>query len=134
MSEVKQLIVVRNDLRGKLRHGKLAAQVAHASLAAVMCEKDIDENCWGDGNNMIIPLDDSLEQWITGKFTKAVLKCDDEAHILRLRDICEGADLRHYLIRDEGRTVFNEPTYTCLGIGPFYSDQLDKLFGDLKLY
>jgi PTH2 family peptidyl-tRNA hydrolase len=134
MSEVKQLIVVRNDLRSKLRHGKLAAQVAHASLAALIHDHDIDENCFGDGNLMMLDLDTAMEEWLTGSFTKAVLKCDDEAHILRLRNICEGADLRHYLIRDSGRTVFKEPTYTCLGIGPFYSDQLDKLFGDLKLY
>ena len=40
MSEVKQVIVFRHDLLKSLRKGKIAAQVAHASLGALLKHSD----------------------------------------------------------------------------------------------
>ena len=40
MSEVKQVIVFRHDLLKSLRKGKIAAQVGHASLGALVKHSD----------------------------------------------------------------------------------------------
>ena len=35
---------------------------------------------------------------------------------------------------DEGITMFNGvKTFTCIGIGPYYSEEIDKFTGSLKL-
>ena len=134
MPNVKQLIIVRNDLRSKLRSGKLAAQVAHASMASFLYDREIERNAFDDGNVLTLDLSTPADLWINGSFTKIVLKCDDEDHLLSLRDTCMDSNIPHYLVQDAGRTVFREPTHTCLGVGPYWSNSLDKLFKHLTMY
>lgn len=38
------------------------------------------------------------------------------------------------LVKDAGFTVFNEPTITCLGIGPIKEDDIDADLKNLKLF
>ena len=134
----KQLIIVRNDLRSKLRHGKLAAQVAHASLASVLAPTGFvpeDRRYDIDDHGMLsTQLTDAGVQWMTNSFTKVLLRADDKSHIEALYAMALEFTLPCYLITDEGRTVFNEPTITCLGVGPWWNDELDEIFGNLKLY
>ncbi len=140
---VKQAIIVRNDLRSKLRHGKLAAQVAHASMGAVfqnsvfMKIQDLrvhPADHTQQAHAKCIYTTPELITWLHDKFTKVVLRCDDEAHLLSLHKQAEDAGLMNALIRDAGHTVFNEPTYTCLGIGPATAEQLDPITSDLRMY
>ncbi len=128
-NDVKQLIIVRNDLRSKLRHGKLAAQVAHAAMAPLLRDSMTTED-----NDLIIPMDTPLRLWLDGAFTKVVLRCDDLNHMKEMQELAIAHNIRQFMIHDAGRTVFNEPTYTCLGVGPFYSEKLNPLYGDLKMY
>lgn len=125
---VKQVIVVNNELRSKLRHGKLAAQVSHASLGAVF-SISIDSHTVKS-----IPLSPELKVWFNEKFTKVVLRADNEEHLLAIHKQAEEAGLMTALIKDIGNTVFHEPTYTCVGIGPATDDQLNPITGDLKMY
>jgi PTH2 family peptidyl-tRNA hydrolase len=74
MDKIKQVIVVRSDL--KMPKGKLAAQVAHASLATILKNKSMDED------NLIIPLTPDLYGWITETFFKVVLKVNSEQELL----------------------------------------------------
>ena len=125
---VKQVIVVRNDLRSKLRHGKLAAQVAHASMGAVFSESYVEFN------EKRIPLKPELEHWLNEEFTKIVLRCDDEAQLLSIHQQAVDASLLTALIKDSGHTVFSEPTYTCVGIGPATAEDLAPITSALKMY
>lgn len=138
MKHVKQLIIVRNDLRSKLRHGKLAAQVAHASMAAFLQNKILfigyDENGNVINPELKLRLSDAQYAWIDGVFTKVVLRADDLDHLQELSLLCRENNIPTFMINDAGRTVFSEPTITCMGVGPFDSEILDNLFSDLKMY
>ena len=130
---VKQVIVVRNDLRSKLRHGKLAAQVAHASMGAVFSKSYVD-NDFDPHRNKVIPMSPELEYWFNELFTKVVLRCDDETHLLAIHKQAEEAGIMNALILDAGNTVFREPTHTCVGIGPVTAEQLAPITNCLKMY
>jgi PTH2 family peptidyl-tRNA hydrolase len=110
---MKQVILVRQDLR--LPKGKLAAQVAHASLeAALKSDKQIS--------------------WRSEGAKKVVLKVKDEKELLNFKKIAEGQRLVTALITDAGHTVLEPGTITCLGIGPDEDEKIDQVTGNLKMY
>lgn len=125
---IKQVIVVRKDLN--MRKGKLAAQVAHASIKAL-----IGDDMWlsGGGWRPGIDLDEIREKWLLGESTKIVVGVDSEKELMNLYIDAQLAKVRHALIRDAGRTEFKEPTYTALAVGPAKEDEVDKITGHLKL-
>lgn len=129
MSKVKQVIVIRKDLN--MPAGKLAAQVSHASTGAFLKHYTLIKN--GD---LLIHSNskEHVEPWLEKEFTKICLKVDSEQELLDVYQICIRAKIPCSLIKDAGHTVFSEPTLTCLGIGPFSSDKIDEVTGDLKLY
>lgn len=130
--EVKQVIVVRKDLN--MRKGKLAAQVAHASLKVIidrMCKENMQ--WWFELWRMIIDKDEPLYEWLHGSFTKIVLGVNSEKELMELYVEAQMAKLPHALIRDAAKTEFKDPTYTALAIGPAEADKIDKITGGLKL-
>ena len=132
MSEeiIKQVIVVRKDLN--MRKGKIASQVAHASLLAVFGERDSFSIRTSD--SISIYLDASLKTWLAGKYTKIVVGCDSEDELLDLNAQAVQAMIRSALIKDSGFTEFHGvPTYTALALGPQKSSSIDKITGYLKL-
>lgn len=129
MEKVKQVIVVRNDL--KMSKGKMSAQVAHASLGAFLVERYTGDGY--RGNVICIEETDAKEKWINGSFFKIVLKVDSEEELLEIKKKCDTEGIENKLICDEGHTVFSEPTNTCLGIGPDFENKIDKITGHLKL-
>ena len=111
---MKQVIIVNNSL--KLPKGKLASQVAHASVAA------------------FIAADDKTKQaWIKNGMPKVVLKSEGETLLIKLLTKAEEQGLPACLIEDAGKTVVPEGTITCLGLGPAPERKLDELTGELKL-
>ena len=138
MANVKQVIVIRKDLN--MSPGKLAAQVCHASMGAVFKNSFIDKK-WLEGpagpEQLIkcIPLTPEIEEWFNYRFTKVCLGCKGEVQLLRYAKEAEEAGLTFSLIKDAGLTEFDGvPTYTCLGIGPHESDEINKITGKLQLY
>lgn len=131
----KQVLIWRADLRtaggGKIRTGKIAAQIAHASLGAILsvCDKK-------DGKIIIdTNKHKELKEWFNGPFTKITLQCENEKELVELYQKAKQAGLPCALITDAGRTEFNGvPTKTCLGIGPASAEEIDKITGNLKLY
>jgi peptidyl-tRNA hydrolase len=111
---MKQVIVVNNALR--LPKGKLAAQVAHAAVAAFLEAGAAAQAGW-------------LEEGMP----KVVLRVEDEQALLRLQAEASELGLPASLIEDAGRTVIPEGTITCLGLGPAEDEALDRLTGELKL-
>lgn len=131
----KQVIVVRNDLRSKLRHGKLAAQVSHASMSSFLQGMEIHKKPHSSWHKLELDLDRSRFEWITGSYAKVILKCKDLEELLELYERCSRNDkIPCSLITDDGRTVFKEPTVTCLGIGPLPESIIHPITGHLELY
>ncbi len=127
--EPKQVIVVRKDLN--MRKGKLAAQVAHASMGVLLGMGNIVENgCFFHMSD--IP--EAMMQWLTGAFVKIVVGVDSEEELLDIYTKAMESGVPHSIIQDAGRTEFNGvPTITCIGVGPDYPDKIDTLTGHLKL-
>ena len=112
--QYKQVIVVRSDC--KLPKGKLAVQVAHAAVeAALRADKSIMQN------------------WRNSGMTKIVLKVKDLKELHQYLQLAKDAGIATALITDAGRTVFNKPTVTCLGIGPAEEEDIDAVTGSLKM-
>jgi PTH2 family peptidyl-tRNA hydrolase len=140
--KTKQVIIVRNDL--KMRKGKMSAQVAHASMNALLKSMSYEkvhmitsptENSYDEYTRTLKYNEFSaMEQWLEGKFTKIVLQCDSLQHLESLHATAVSMKLPcSDIIVDVGDTVFNEPTATCFAIGPEFSDKIDTLTSSLKL-
>lgn len=136
--EPKQVIVVRKDLN--MRKGKLAAQVAHASMKVILDRLDgltSYDDLFGDyitDWRMMTVNDTPLEKWLKGRFTKIVVSVDSEQQLLEVYDKARLRGIICALITDAGLTEFNGvPTNTCCAIGPDYPEIIDTITGDLKL-
>lgn len=132
MSEkVKQVIVMRKDLN--MRKGKMVAQGAHASMAAVINYGGYE--LYEDGvEHLCVQINGPMGEWLKGKFTKVCLGVDSEEELLKIVAQADEAGLHCALIKDAGLTEFNGvPTLTCAAIGPDYSEEIDKITSHLKL-
>lgn len=114
---MKQVIAARTDLgMGK---GKLAAQVAHASLAAAdECRRSHNE--W-------------YEEWKSQGQAKVVVKVGGELELRELQKVARTMSIPSSLIEDAGLTQLEPGTATCLGIGPAPVSLVDRVTGQLKL-
>jgi PTH2 family peptidyl-tRNA hydrolase len=112
---MKQAIVARADLG--MGEGKLAAQVAHASLQAF---EDADST--------------AREQWKGSGQKKVVVQADSESDLFELADRAEVEGLPHSIVRDAGHTQLEPGTATALAVGPAADDRVDAVTGDLSLY
>jgi peptidyl-tRNA hydrolase len=110
----KQVIVVNEELQ--LPRGKLAAQVAHASVASFLTAGSA-----------------ARQDWMNEGMPKVVLACTSLAQMLELQSRAMSAHLPVALIEDAGRTVVPAGTATCLGIGPSNSHAIDSITGALSL-
>jgi len=135
ISKVKQVIVVRKDLN--MRKGKVAAQVAHASLKVFVDRMsrltlDYEDSQYIDW--YIFPATDEMQKWITEGFTKVVVSCDSEDEIYDLAKKAQCLKIPHAVIVDSGFTEFaGNRTTTCIAIGPDDSEKIDKLTKEYKL-
>jgi PTH2 family peptidyl-tRNA hydrolase len=130
--EVKQVIVVRKDLH--MRKGKMCAQSAHASMKVLLDMMYVDEKVLGyDEWSFSAKHETPLWKWLKGKFAKIVVYVNSEKELLDLYVDAQLASLPCALIQDSGKTEFKEPTYTCIAIGPDYSEEIDKITGKLPL-
>lgn len=127
MIETKQVIVVRNDLN--MRKGKIAAQVAHASMKFLL---DNDEAERAD--EIVVKLTPVEVSWLTSGFTKIVVGIESESALNELIFQAKLHNIDVYPIIDSGRTEFNGiSTLTCAAFGPCEIDVIDKITGHLKL-
>ncbi|MCI4457258.1 MAG: peptidyl-tRNA hydrolase [Desulfurococcales archaeon] len=117
--EYKQVIVVRSDL--KMSKGKLAVQVAHASVDAVL--KAINDKEWSTWVN----------KWVEQGMKKIVVRVENEERLLDIYNKCVSNKLPCSIIRDAGKTELPPGTLTAVGIGPAPSDLIDMISGDLPL-
>ena len=114
MSDLKQVIVVRADLG--MDKGKIASQVAHASLEAYKTSDPGERKEWEEGGSK-----------------KVVLKTPDPREFADIQRKLKGAGVPFVLIRDAGKTQIRPGTVTAMGIGPVREEEIDRITGHLKL-
>lgn len=112
-----QVIVVRTDL--DMKKGKIAAQSAHASIAAFLKSQ---ERKWGSG----------YQEWLDEGMQKIVVKVTSEKELLQLFEEVKNK-FPTALISDAGHTQIAAGSKTCIGIGPAKESDLKKYTGHLKL-
>lgn len=132
----KQVIVVRKDLN--MRKGKIAAQVAHASMAVLLQQMHPQQPCGAGAiaisRTLYTTADDPMELWLSGNFTKICVSVDSEEELVNLYQMAQINGLPCSLITDSGKTEFNGvPTKTCVAIGPAFIDDVNELTGHLSL-
>lgn len=110
----KQVILVREDL--KLPKGKMAVQVAHASVSCALKSNKV-----------------KLLAWRLGGQKKIVLKVPTLTHLERFQMLFKKHKVKTVTISDAGKTVVDPGTITCLGAGPDTSEKIDKVSGRLKM-
>ncbi len=114
LRNLKQVVVVRTDI--KMGKGKLAAQVAHASLHAFL-------NADAEKRNA----------WLSSGQKKVVLKARSEEELMQLYKKARRKGLNAVMIRDAGLTQLEKGTITAMAAGPEEEEKLDEVFGELKL-
>jgi len=113
---MKQVIVVRSDL--KLGKGKLAAHVSHASLAGYKLVKESNPEI--------------VEEWEREGEKKIVVKVNAERELFELYEKIK-KEIPCTIIRDAGFTQIAPGTVTCLVVGPWKDEEVDRFTKDLKL-
>lgn len=146
---MKQIIIVRKDLN--MSKGKMAAQVAHASMAfltnAIKNYSHISKfdtsyyNC-----GFLIPKE-LYENWICGSFTKVILEAKNKYQLEKVYTIANELGFKegiHYFpIKDNCYTEL-EPeevdendigrTLTCVGFIPLDDETANKISKKYQLY
>lgn len=132
---------MRKDLG--MRKGKMIAQGAHASLAAILnsAERKFDlkyvpgEELKRCNEKLVIDLtDERLKDWLTGNFKKVCVYVNSEEELLALYEKAKASGIITSLITDSGLTEFNGvPTNTCIAVGPDFEDKIDTVTGGLPL-
>lgn len=113
--DYKQVILVRQDL--KLKKGKMAAQVAHASVEATLRS---DKK--------------AISIWRSQGMKKIVLKVKDQKELMKYKAIAEDYGLVTALITDAGHTHIAPGTITSLAIGPDKEKEVNHVTSHLKMF
>jgi PTH2 family peptidyl-tRNA hydrolase len=131
--ETKQVIIIRKDLN--MRKGKMVAQGAHASMAALLDlfeKEDVDDSCYR--LKALLNYDWPASKWLEKSFTKICVYVNSEDELLQLYAKAKEKWMLCSLIKDNGTTEFNGiPTYTSVAIGPDEASRIDEITGDLPL-
>ena len=130
---------MRKDLN--MRKGKIAAQAAHASNAVLLdlilentVWKEAHPDGWMKAGYIWKSKELCIKEWLTGKFTKICVSVNSKADLFLLYDEAFNAGIPCSLIADSGLTEFHGvETETCIAIGPWWGDEIDKITGDLPL-
>ena len=142
---MKQIIIARKDLN--MSSGKLAAQVAHASMAFIstwLRKNAFDET--GYISECQFP-EDIYTEWICKSFTKTVCEAKNRNQLMKAVGIAEELGLKEgedfFLIKDNCLTDL-EPeetdengagrTLTCIGFKPLDDEIAWKISRKFQLY
>jgi PTH2 family peptidyl-tRNA hydrolase len=112
----KLVLIVRSDLG--MSKGKIAAQVAHAAVAAALRNQHATQ----------------FAAWLRDGQPKVVLKLDGADELEQLCAAAEAAGLPVERIRDAGRTQVAPGTLTCCAIGPSPEEEIDPVVKELTLF
>ena len=111
----KLAVVVRGDLG--MGRGKIAAQVAHAAVAAVLANLGRDD----------------FAAWLRDGQPKVVLKVTSAGQLDDVVRQARAAGLPVEVVNDAGRTQVRPGTLTCCAVGPAGSERIDAVTAGLPL-
>lgn len=111
----KMALVVRTDLA--MGRGKIAAQAAHAAVAAVLADFGTK----------------GTTAWLKEGQPKVVLRVPDVDALLAVCADAEASGLPTQRVEDAGRTQVSAGTVTCCAIGPALAIEIDDVTGRLPL-
>ncbi len=125
--KVKQVIVMRKDLN--MSKGKMVTQGAHASIAFLT--NKMKDNLSNPEALWWVNLSQAEKEWVYGTFFKVCVGVDSKKELLDIgyNAVMLGLSVKYI----EETTGFDEPTFTCLAIGPDYSSKIDPITKHLKL-
>ena len=151
---MKQIIIVRKDLN--MSKGKMAAQVAHASMAFLT--NAIKHHVCGTMTDLYVsPIkyykcslyipEDIYKEWICGSFTKVILEAKNKYQLEKIYTIANELGLKenvdYFPIKDNCYTEL-EPeevdengigrTLTCVGFIPLNDEIANKISKKYQLY
>ena len=156
---MRQLVIVRKDLQ--MSPGKLAAQVAHASMAWLTAELrsryaagDYEEQPYDQYGHKEsyyhIPLNidkDIFDGWINGSFTKTVCEAKNLNGINKAKQIADEMGLvdgvDYFVIKDNCLTELTPEeidengvgrTVTCIGFKPLADEEAHRISKKFQLY
>jgi len=113
MSELKQVILIRNDLG--MSKGKIAAQAAHGAVEATLRSDKV-----------------MVASWRNSGMKKITLKIESKDELYKYLQEAKDYGLVTALITDAGRTEIAPGTPTCLAIGPDKEEKIDIITGKLS--
>ena len=123
-----------------MRMGKVAVQVAHASMKVILDWMENKDLIMGNGKvvgfekKLIFLKGSPLEQWLNGVFKKVCVYVNSEDELIKIYGSAIEKGIMCSLIEDVGLTEFHGiKTKTCVAIGPDYSDRIDEITGNLPL-
>lgn len=111
------VFVVNHGL--KMGKGKIAAQVGHGAVQAVMNA--------GKKKPAI------LEAWLATGQKKICVKGDSAKHLDQLSNEAKENGILANKIHDAGHTQIPAGSFTVLALGPCRDEDVEKITGDLKL-
>jgi PTH2 family peptidyl-tRNA hydrolase len=125
--KVKQVIVMRKNLN--MSKGKMVTQGAHASIAFLT--NKMKDNLSNPEALWWVNLSQAEKEWVYGTFFKVCVGVDSKKELLDIgyNAVMLGLSVKYI----EETTGFDEPTFTCLAIGPDYSSKIDPVTKHLKL-
>lgn len=123
--ELRIYVILRTDI--EIPKGKAFAQVGHAVLGTAITvahqNPKLLEEYMGHGDASVVDEGQA----------KIVLR-GKEKDLHRAATELKELGIPYALIQDAGRTVFPEPTFTCIGIGPVRKSELPKFIQRLQLH
>jgi peptidyl-tRNA hydrolase, PTH2 family len=112
---VKLVVVVRTDLG--MGRGKIAAQVAHAAVAATLASLGTTD----------------FTAWLAEGQPKVVLKVGTAGQLEDVVRQARAGGLPVEVISDAGRTQVTPGTLTCCALGPAETQRIDAVTAGLAL-
>lgn len=125
MKNVKQVIVVRKDLR--LKKGKIASLAAHAAMQFILDNNESDRP-----DELRVKLSQQEVHWLKGTFDKDVLGVDSQDALSNMVLKAELNGINVYSIFDKSKKPDEGPQLVCAAFGPDEEDQLKQVVGSLK--
>jgi peptidyl-tRNA hydrolase len=118
MNDIKQFIIVRNDLN--MKKSELASHVAAASFKFL-----IENNEAARGDQVFVTLSNNEASWLTGSLQQVILEANSEA---QLHDIMTRAEI----LGIEAHTSEKDDRLACVALGPDDTEVLQRIVHRLK--
>lgn len=117
-----------------MRRGKECSQAAHASMKVLLDKMTVDIDATTINRNLSLSIDNPINIWLEGLFTKIVVSVDSEFDLLKIYTKAKINNIPCSLILDSGLTEFKGiPTYTCCALGPDIEEKINLITGELPL-